>query len=828
MGVFRLLTYIQHNDDARQNVGLAELVKRKVEKTGKTPKLICDYISFKTEFLALVDMALIRCKKLPQRSLLYGGNYQVYEKRVQMFVKAFQHLGVDLIVFVDGPLGISETELQAKLSKQKEQYLIQLQRIAIEADICEQKKDSTSVVWDSPQLSSTQVLMTLKEAGVQIIICHGEADMEIAQYARSHEEVLGILSTDTDFSIIKNCTLFPISLNQGILKLQRLSDIACEIVSPATLASSLSIEEEQLPDLSILCGNDYTKILNRQLDIWTELELDGTDIKSIAKWLEGKPIPLINYQPMHNFLLKHSQYLEAVQCSYQFYSQNPPKGVRSIEPASLFYSFMEKEIEEGCMSYSLLSIIKGGVYWRSIVRESLTLGHPSMHDLLLPVRKVMYMLLGLRCVKEFGRTPTHSFAEININVDIEDTQIIHSLRGMDSNAKLSSVFHLMVNAHELPHTRAIKDTLKRVAKETSLQMPISLRDTIMCAALLYTTKALQPPHCFTKPEISSLIVSCLTCCARIPPYQTSLLPTMRAITLGNRFLYTLKHVYYLTSLVGLGSRFPEPKDLFYLMAFIPYHVLITHQNSDDSSELVRIRMAKELALSLEAVHTLYLAISSPGPSPKFSKLLQLFSSAVIAVEDNRESLDPDISFPFLLSMEESLTGSEDSSQAETDEENVLQVTQASVVLPNQGITASAACLGGHNASKPERLGMNYPLPVFEHRDNILDHIAAHKVVCIIGETGCGKSSQIPQFIIDDFINSGKPHVCRILISQPNYMAAKSLAKRVAGERNEEVGRTVGYCSEGASAVSVETLLTYCTTEYMLEVRTSLYACMKFG
>ena len=828
MGVSRLLTYIHKTDGARRKVHLAEFARRKRTQTGKNPKLVCDYITFKTQLLASIDSSLIDRKKLPDYAKLYGGNYQVYEKRVQLFVKTLRQLGVDLVFFVDGPIGVNEAELQARLPQRKERYLLELQRIATETEICDQKKDSTSLVWDTPQLASTQVLMTLRDAGVQIIICQGEADIEIAQYARSHVEVLGILSTDTDFSIMKNCTLFPITLNNNILgiksQMMGIKSIVCEMVSPATLASSLELEEQQLPDLSILCGNDYTKTLNRQLDIWTELELDSTDIKSIAQWLHGKNIPLTKYQPMHDFLLKHPQYLEAVQCSYRFYSQNPSTEVQLIEPASLLCSFMKEEIQAGCMVYSLLSVVKNGVYWCPIVRESLTLGHPSMHDLLLPVRKVIYMLLGLKSVREFGRTSALSFAETSINVDVEDLQIIQSLQGMDNNAKMSGVFHLMVNAYELSHPGAIEDIIKQV-KETPLQMPscISIRDTIMCAALLFTTKVndtFQPPHCFIQTELSSLLVSCLTCCAQIPPHQTSLLPSMRAITLGNRFLYTLKHVYYLASVVGLGRKLPQPKDLFYLMAFIPYHVLITHQSSDDSGELMRIRKAKETTLSLEAVRTFLLAISSPGQSPKFSELVHLFSSAVKAVEENRESLDPDESFPFSLPM----NTSEDSSQAETDDEEAPQVSlqapdaSITVTVPNQSITTSNTCLGGHNASKPENAGLNEQrcsLPVFEHRDSILRLIAAHKVVCIVGETGCGKSSQIPQYIIDD---SSKPRVCRILVSQPNHMAAKNLTIRVADERNEEVGGTVGYCSEGASRVSEKTLLTYCTTEYMLEVR----------
>ena len=833
MGVTGLLTYILEHDGARRTVHLAELADRTLEQTGKEPKIVCDYLNVKSALLAKMDAALIRHRKLSRHSLLYGGNYQLYAKRVLSFVRAFQHLGINLVFFVDGPLGVNETELQAMLLEKKARYLVLLQRIASVTQICDQQQDCTSAhtVWEIPQLASLQALMTLRDAGAQIVICQGEADMEIAEYARSHKEVLGILSKDADFSIMKDCTLFPIALfdSQNTLgfELEKIDEmpgeIVCEAVSPATLASSLDIKEEQLPDLSILCGNHYTRALNKQLDIWIELELEDTDIETVAKWLREKDVPLTNYQPINNFLLKHPEYSEAVQCSYQFYTQNPTKEVRSTKPISLFYSTMKEEIQAGCMLYGLLTIVKNGTYWRLAFHESLTLGHPSMHDLLLPVRKVMYMLLGVECVREFGRTPTHSFTETSINVDIEGTQdlkLMHSIRGMDNDAKMAVVFHLMMSTCDISHSSALKDTLEKVVQESPfIPPPLSVRDTMMCTALQYTAKineTLQSPHSFTDAELAILLVSCLTCCAQIPPLQTSLLPSMRAITFSNRFLYTLEHVYYLASLVGLGRELPEPKDLFYSMAFVPYHILVTHKSdNDDNSEIETIRAVRDTVLSLEAVRTFNLAIVSPDQPTKFCELVHLFSSAVKAVENNRESL---IHNSYSTEAPVSATESE---QSDTDEKLPLVpqiLSPDPTVLSNQKATSSTISL---QIQKSKITGFSKPkdkLPVFEHRDNILQLIASHKVVCIVGQTGCGKSSQIPQYIVNDFIKSSTPQDCRILVSQPNHTAAKNLATRVAFERKEEVGRTVGYCSEKRMVVSEKTLLTYCTTEYMLKVR----------
>lgn len=84
------------------------------------------------------------------------------------------------------------------------------------------------------------------------------------------------------------------------------------------------------------------------------------------------------------------------------------------------------------------------------------------------------------------------------------------------------------------------------------------------------------------------------------------------------------------------------------------------------------------------------------------------------------------------------------------------------------------------------------LPVASHRENITELIERNRVVVISGETGCGKTTQIPQFILDDAIQKGKGSACNIVVSQPRRIVAMSIAERVASERDEILGKSVGY------------------------------------
>ncbi|XP_043506604.1 ATP-dependent DNA/RNA helicase DHX36 isoform X1 [Frieseomelitta varia] len=84
------------------------------------------------------------------------------------------------------------------------------------------------------------------------------------------------------------------------------------------------------------------------------------------------------------------------------------------------------------------------------------------------------------------------------------------------------------------------------------------------------------------------------------------------------------------------------------------------------------------------------------------------------------------------------------------------------------------------------------LPAHHKKVDILRLLKTNQVIVISGETGCGKTTQVPQFILDDAIEHRDGSVTRIICTQPRRISAISVAERVAAERAERLGKSVGF------------------------------------
>ncbi|KAL7495701.1 hypothetical protein ACHAWT_006883 [Skeletonema menzelii] len=82
------------------------------------------------------------------------------------------------------------------------------------------------------------------------------------------------------------------------------------------------------------------------------------------------------------------------------------------------------------------------------------------------------------------------------------------------------------------------------------------------------------------------------------------------------------------------------------------------------------------------------------------------------------------------------------------------------------------------------------LPVYKFQSDLLEAVAANQIVVIEGETGSGKTTQIPQFLVE--VGYATPGKSCVGCTQPRRVAATSIAARVAEEMDVTLGKTVGY------------------------------------
>ncbi|KDO22678.1 hypothetical protein SPRG_10993 [Saprolegnia parasitica CBS 223.65] len=107
------------------------------------------------------------------------------------------------------------------------------------------------------------------------------------------------------------------------------------------------------------------------------------------------------------------------------------------------------------------------------------------------------------------------------------------------------------------------------------------------------------------------------------------------------------------------------------------------------------------------------------------------------------------------------------------------------------------------------------LPMAAYRTQIRDALQSHSVVLISGETGCGKSTQVPHFLLDDLLSAGHASGS-IICTQPRRIAAIGVAERVANEVGEVVGKGyVGYSIRLEQRKSAQCKLLFCTTGILL-------------
>uniref|UniRef100_A0A8C6IAW1 ATP-dependent RNA helicase TDRD9 n=1 Tax=Mus spicilegus TaxID=10103 RepID=A0A8C6IAW1_MUSSI len=120
----------------------------------------------------------------------------------------------------------------------------------------------------------------------------------------------------------------------------------------------------------------------------------------------------------------------------------------------------------------------------------------------------------------------------------------------------------------------------------------------------------------------------------------------------------------------------------------------------------------------------------------------------------------------------------------------------------------------------------YPdLPINRCKEEVISLIESNSVVIIHGATGSGKSTQLPQYVLDHYTQ--RSAFCNIVVTQPRKIGASSIARWISKERSWTLGGLVGYQVGLEKIATEDTRLIYMTTGVLLQKIVSAKSLMEF-
>ncbi|XP_063073418.1 ATP-dependent RNA helicase TDRD9 [Engraulis encrasicolus] len=158
--------------------------------------------------------------------------------------------------------------------------------------------------------------------------------------------------------------------------------------------------------------------------------------------------------------------------------------------------------------------------------------------------------------------------------------------------------------------------------------------------------------------------------------------------------------------------------------------------------------------------------------------------------------------------------------AREDAKTEIQEARTLPASPEKGYSE---CINGLRRSRlessseypPSLTSVDYPsLPITKDRQELVTLIENNSVVIIRGATGSGKTTQLPQFVLDHYHDKQAP--CNLVVTQPRKIGASSIARWVAHQRKCALGSLVGYQVGLEKVASEHTRLIYMTTGVLLQ------------
>ena len=860
------MKYILTTDNTRCKTSLLQLARDHFNLSQKTPQLLCDFFATIRWLLRAIDYSLSEKQvELSPYTFLYGNDLHLYGSKVLAFARLLEQCGLEPVFLVNCPPHEPQPS-QAKLDDFGSTSSWERSKVAAIHQVCEGVESFYKVHWRLSEFSALHIKGVLQQAGVKIIHLTEELVSEVSTYCSQHDEVCGVLSNDIDLVTLQGLKVFlPEQLELVRLSPQGdqdlLLEIFCGYVTSSILATSLGIKESQISQLVALCDNagSYNSLC-------ALLKLPDAQVTTMAEWLRGREKPLLDCPELEGFFEENPSYRHCVQITLA-------NGCSEAHTESSVVAFVQECVRNGSMAPHLLAIANG-CYWRPVLCESQLIQSPCFVDITLRIRERLYSLLGVKEYREFGCSYRSSFTVVSGQVESQslNKDALLSLTRDPVSKRLSFLLHTVLGMQAPEESDDDVQLDQVLSSGTSVQIIVAAVMSCLAVLFMSTIDLCTPSPALAVCELDALLLTSLVSLTHVPVGQLTDRPSSRSITVLAWFTHVLQQCFMASSFLHLSDLLPLPGDifspqkflflhkecfscddkeegLFGLKPFVSLKAEILNESSNlwtlvglfvDSLEAVKTAASSEVFSSSgrDEDNTL-LCISIPCPmsgegaerspvshntstsSDGSAGSFVLNQDLELSAVQEHKALEENIYFSLNGFNEEPSTC--DESHSDWDTEVSMPTIESSAAAfqtdPETLTQPSSRSRRKKHASRPRKRHLQdivTKLPILEHKQKILELVDKHMVVMIEGETGCGKSTMVPQFILDQCLQEEKP--CKIAVTQPRRVAAMRLAERVAMERREEVGGTVGYCIGGESQRTPRTAITYCTVGYFLQVR----------
>lgn len=614
MGARGLLNYLRTHRDARSRS--FSLASRADDiKGGGKAVIVCDFISVIMWLLGWFHEGMVKGRFFSLYSYIYGADFEEYTKRILGFVEALEHIKVHPVFFVDGPRGSTRSDMEAKLQTWLTRQSAKESACSQVVKFCEYDPKHTTLSHRSGLriLFLHHIVQVLQKTGAEVVICNGEADRFMAEYARKNPNTCGILTTDTDLTMMAGCTTLHCKFfdREDTLKLKlpvinvKPDDIRCEMIEPDRLARSLGIHVNCLPALSILCGNDYTAYYTEQEPFRSELNMTCPYVEWAAQWISNHKnrcktaMQFLSIPEIRRICDIYPDYRSAVVHSYHFYEEDSvrPDSVPTLSDVH----GLTPEILDGKMNAQFLSIINSSVYWHNPVEQPLE-GKRSddVYAKLLSVRKCMYSLLCLESVTEYGHTRAGPKI-VRVNPCAEG--LLRKLRtSLSVEQKMLTVCVILVSQDQIsPTSKSLKQACDKIISDhTGLEDHFNALSLLAYASIAQAYKL----SVITEEYLDPLILTCLCSSVGEQSRKMVLRPTSEAIVCASHFACIVEHAYNFASLLGLYRDLPLPSEVFKASTYVPFHMMALKSGKCHGEDENLQAFYKELSASVPEMEKL--------------------------------------------------------------------------------------------------------------------------------------------------------------------------------------------------------------------------------